>query len=118
MAYWIGFILATYSITQFFGGYRYFQSGSELEGYLMNTMWLLMFLASMIFMAYRIYSEERAKDNIRVEFAPFEKFYVMCRPKPGVQPVLSEASGSGSPRFGDEVLTATALPQDDNRRNK
>lgn len=106
MAYWIGFILATYSITQFFGGYRYFQSGNEVQGYFMNALWLVLFLASMVFLAYRIYSEERARDNIRMPFAPFEKLHV----------ILSSERASGSHRGNHEVLTATALPQDDNRR--
>jgi len=75
MAYWTVFILAVYSITQFFGGYKYFKAGEELQGYLMNGLWILIFVSSMLFLTYKIYSEERAKNNIKESFAPFELIY-------------------------------------------
>ncbi len=73
--YWLVFAVATYSITQFFGGYRYFQAHGELMGYLINTAWLLVFVVSMFYMAYKIYSEEKQRDNLRMSFAPFDVIY-------------------------------------------
>ncbi len=73
--YWLVFAIATYSITQFFGGYRYFQAHGEFMGYLINAAWLLIFVSSMFYMAYKIYSEEKKRNNLRISFAPFDVIY-------------------------------------------
>lgn len=75
LIYWLVFALATYSITQFFGGYRYFQSQGLILGALINAAWILVFLFSMTFMAYKMYSEEKKRDNLRVSFLPFDLTY-------------------------------------------
>lgn len=75
IVYWSVFILAVFAITEFFTGYKYFQAGNDTQGYLMNSLWLVVFVVAMFFLAYRIYSEEKAKNNIRASFAPFEMIY-------------------------------------------
>jgi hypothetical protein len=75
VTYWLVFAIATYSITQFFGGYRYFQSQGFLVGSLINAAWILVFVASMLYLAYKIYSEEKQRNNLRVSFAPFDVIY-------------------------------------------
>jgi amino acid permease len=75
ISYWFVFALATYSITQFFGGYRYFQSQGFLVGSLINAAWILVFVISIVYLAYKIYSEEKQRNNLRVSFAPFDVIY-------------------------------------------
>ena len=75
LSYWTVFALATYSITQFFGGYRYFESQGFLVGSLINAAWILVFVGSMVYLAYKIYSEEKQRNNLRVSFAPFDVVY-------------------------------------------
>lgn len=72
--YCLVFILATYSITEVFSGYKYFKLGQIAQGYLMNSIWLLVFVLSMVFLAYQIYRDEKLNNNLRMSFAPFESF--------------------------------------------
>jgi hypothetical protein len=37
---------------------------------------VITFFASMLFMTYKIYSEEKDKNNLRVSFTPYEKLYM------------------------------------------
>lgn len=71
-SYAVAFIAATISITKFFGSYHYFQAGEELRAWIMITLYLGIFFFSMGFMAYRIYTEEKKKDNLRSSFFFFD----------------------------------------------
>lgn len=74
LVYCLAFILATYSITEVFCGYKYFKAGLIAQGYLMNSIWLAVFLFTMVFLAYQIYRDEKANNNLRMNFEPFENF--------------------------------------------
>ena len=101
--YWLVFALATYSITQFFGGYRYLQSQGLLLGSLINAAWILVFVISMVYLAYKIYSEEKQRNNLRLSFAPFDVIYSNALPKSKVT--------TGNTRFArllSFLMTSTA----------
>ncbi len=75
ISYGLAFFIATYSITEFFTGYHYFKEGNVAQGYLMNSLWLLAFIGAMAYLAYKIYSEEKDRNNLNMNFMPFEFIY-------------------------------------------
>lgn len=46
---------------------------------------ILGFVTSMVFMSYKIYIEEKLKDNLRVRFEPYEKLYEILAATSGKQ---------------------------------
>jgi hypothetical protein len=74
--YWLVFVTGIIALSQFFGAYNYFLSKQDFQGILVIILSVITFLASMIFMTYKIYSEEKDKNNLRVSFKPYEKLYI------------------------------------------
>lgn len=75
VVYYLVFVLAIFSLSQFFGSHVYFSQGKDFIGYSVVLLSCLAFLGSMIFMTYRIYAEEKDNNNLRVNFMPYEKLY-------------------------------------------
>lgn len=75
LSYWFFFLLAIVSLTQFFGAHTYFAVNHDGEGFIVIGLSIFGFISSMIFMSYKIYAEEKLKDNLRVKFEPYEKLY-------------------------------------------
>jgi len=73
--YWIVFVIATIAITEFFTAYKYIQANDPVRAFWVITLSLLAFFVSVFFMTYKIYAEEKDKDNLRMRFALFEMVY-------------------------------------------
>ena len=63
VSYAVAFAIAILSISKFFGAYTYFQAYEDLKGYVVVVLSLSGFVLAMGFMAYKIYTEEKQKDN-------------------------------------------------------
>ena len=74
--YWLVFVVGIIALSQFFGAHNYFLAKQDSQGILVITLSVITFLGSMIFMTYKIYSEEKDKNNLRVSFTPYEKLYM------------------------------------------
>jgi hypothetical protein len=74
-AFYFAFIVATVAITKFFTSYKYFNAGDRVTAYAVIALCAFALAGSLFFMAFEIYSEEKAKDNLRVSFAPFDSLY-------------------------------------------
>jgi len=75
LAYYLVFVLAIFSLSQFFGAHVYFSQGKDFMGCIIVSLSLISFFGSMLFMTYRIYAEEKDNNNLRVNFMPYEKLY-------------------------------------------
>lgn len=73
--FYAAFVTATIAITKFFTSHRYFTEGNSAMGYTVVVTSLLIFAVSLFFMAFEIYAEEKAKDNLRVNFTLFDSMY-------------------------------------------
>jgi uncharacterized membrane-anchored protein len=76
LLYWLVFITGIIALSQFFGAHNYFLAKQDSEGILVIILSVITFFASMLFMTYKIYSEEKDKNNLRVSFTPYEKLYM------------------------------------------
>ncbi|MFM7458833.1 MAG: hypothetical protein ACKO3R_09290 [bacterium] len=76
MLYWLVFVLGIVALSQFFGAHNYFLAKQDSQGVLVIIFSVITFFLSMLFMTYKIYSEEKDKNNLRVSFAPYEKLYM------------------------------------------
>lgn len=74
-SYALAFIVGIFSLSSFFGGYEYFESGETLMGVINLVASIGLFIAAMLFMSFRIYSEEKERDNLRTRLELFEWFY-------------------------------------------
>lgn len=74
--YWLVFVIGIIALSQFFGAHNYFLAKQDSQGILVIILSVITFLASMLFMTYKIYSEEKDKNNLRVSFTPYEKLYM------------------------------------------
>ena len=70
--YWLSFFVGVIALTEFFGGYKYIQSGETIKAAIYIPLTFLVFLISFAFMAFQIYLEEREKGNLKSEFFFFE----------------------------------------------
>lgn len=75
LLYCLVFLVGIVSLTQFFGAHSYFAVNRDSEGLLVVLLSIMGFSFSMIFMTYKIYAEEKAKNNLRVSFAPYDRLY-------------------------------------------
>ncbi len=75
ISYALVFIVATLSLSGFFGADQYFEQHRDTEGYIVAFSSLALFVASLVYMAFRIYADEKANSNLKVEFKPFEWLY-------------------------------------------
>lgn len=73
--FYLAFVIATVSVTKLFTSHKYFTAGDTGMGAMVVALSSLIFLASLFVLAFEIYSEEKAKDNLRVSFAPFDYLY-------------------------------------------
>lgn len=73
--FYVNFIIATIAITEFFTSHKYFTAGDSTKGYMVVAFSLSLFFISLLIMAFQIYSEEKERDNLQVQFAPFEFLY-------------------------------------------
>ena len=78
-AHLIVFVIATYSLTEFFTAYKFFQNGQESHGYWVIYLNIFLFVISMIYLSFSMYAEEKTKGNLRVTFSPFEILYKKLR---------------------------------------
>ncbi len=69
------FLLATFALSGFFNADEYFQSGDLGRGFFISALSFLLFILALIYMAYRIYAEEKQKSNLRVQWGIFEYLY-------------------------------------------
>ena len=75
ISYALVFVISTLALSGFFNADSYFEQHRDMEGYIVALSSLILFLASLVYMAFRIYAVEKANSNLKVEFAPFEWLY-------------------------------------------
>lgn len=72
LSYIVVFVIAIISLSKFFNSYHYFETGNDLVGYIAAFASLAIFLLCMLFMSFRIYTEEKAKNNLKQRFFFFD----------------------------------------------
>jgi len=71
-SYALVFLLATLSLSGFFNADTFFEQGRDLQGTLVSLSNFALFIGCIVYMAFRIYCEEKSAANLRSEFGPFE----------------------------------------------
>lgn len=77
--YWFVFLVSLISLSQFFSTDELYAAGENLKATLVLIISSIVFAATLLYMTYKIYSEEKDKDNLRTSFAPYERIYEFFR---------------------------------------
>ncbi len=73
--YWFVFLVSVISLSQFFSTDELYAAGENYKATLVLIVSSIVFASTVFYMTYKIYSEEKDKDNLRTTFAPYEKIY-------------------------------------------
>ena len=77
--YWFVFLVSVISLSQFFSTDELYAAGENYKATLVLIVSSIVFASTVLYMTYKIYSEEKDKDNLRATFAPYEKIYEFLR---------------------------------------
>ena len=66
------FLVGTIALSRVFGASRMFQAGDDFGGFLHLGLGLVFTIISFTFLAYSVYAEEKANNNLRVNFFFFD----------------------------------------------
>ncbi len=78
-SFWICFIVSIFSLSHFFGGHKYISQGNDLGIKLFVPLSVFVFLASLVYMAFIIYAEEKENQNLKVKIDFFEFLYKLSK---------------------------------------
>ncbi len=94
ISYALVFLVATLSLSNFFGADKFFAERNDSLGFIVSLSSFLLFAACLVYMAYRIYADEKSNSNLRVSFAPFEWVYAQSAKLATTKSVENTASKS------------------------
>lgn len=72
ISYWVVFILATIALSKFFNAHKFLETGEDIQAFLNISISLLVLIMTLAFMAYKIYSEEKIKNNLKIRIPVFD----------------------------------------------
>ena len=78
-SFWICFIVSIISLSQFFGGHKYISQGNELGMKVFVPLSIVVFLLTLVYMAFIIYAEEKERENLSVKIDFFEFLYKISK---------------------------------------
>ncbi len=96
-SYALVFLIATLSLSGFFNADTYFERGQDSQGYIVSLSNLALFIASIVYMAFCIYVDEKAAGNLRSKFGLFEYF---LRSRHAERVIRHPERSEGSPSLG------------------
>jgi FtsH-binding integral membrane protein len=79
LLFWVMLILGIVSLSQFFAAPKYVSSTGILLSILISILSIAFFSLIMIYMTFRVYAQEKEKNNLKVEIKMYEWMYTKFR---------------------------------------